>query len=324
MVSTHPVRAIMGASEAKAAALAEREPVELRDGYGLRRVTGECSCKYEHPGTPEGQAGCGAPFALWVSWSNPEKWSWKRSETLRWLERNPLNEERSVDWRPATPPTPLDVEEERELQDAAATQLADTRKAAESWRTGLAGFLAILVAIFFVKGKSSFDDISGSGWKWALGILLGLSAALALFGAYRAIRAAYGVPRDEYLGEVPWFFRPLPPTTPRHIYDYGTVSAWRHAMARASVNDLRWAKLATLGSLAAFIAAAAITWAAPGRPATAYTKVAYRNGGTTTTTVCGESAETTPGAITIKLAPRGEQKIPLSDVLSIDAVKSCG
>jgi hypothetical protein len=322
MVSTHPVRAIMGASEAKAAALAEREPVEVPDGYGLRRVAGECCCNYEHPGTPEGQAGCGAPFALWVAWSNPEKWSWKRSETLQWLERNPPNEQRVVDRRPAASPRPLDVEEERALQVAAATQLGDTRKAAESWRTGLAGFLAILIAIFFVKGKSSFDDISGSGWKWALGTLLGVSAGLALFGAYRAIRAAYGVPRDEYLGEVPWFFRPFPPTTPRHIYDYSTVSAWRHAMARTSVNDLRWAKLATLGSLAAFVAAAAITWAAPGRPATTYTKVTFRKAGTTAT-ACGESVKATSDTITIKLAPSGTQTIPVSDTVSVAVVKSC-
>jgi hypothetical protein len=95
-------------------------------------------------------------------------------------------------------------------------------------------------------------------------------------------------------------------------------------MARTSVNDLRWAKVATLGSLVAFVAAAAVTWIAPSRPATAYTKVTYRQGGATTTTVCGESAESTPSAITIKLAPSGEQKIPLSDVVSIDAVKSCG
>lgn len=309
MVSTHPVRAILAASEAKAAAGAEREAVAVPDGYGIRRVTGECACKHEHTGTPEGKGGCGAPFALWISWSSNPK-------------RKKLSEKRTVNHSPAAAPRPLDVEEERALQDAAATQLEDTRKAAESWRTGLAGFLAILIAIFFVKGKSSFDDISGSGWKWALGVLLVVSAALALFGAYRAIRAAYGVPRDEYVGEVPWLFRHLPPTSPRHIYDYGTVSAWRHAIARTSVNDLRWAKLATLGSLATFVSAAAITWIAPGRPATTYTKVTFRKAGTAAT-VCGESVKATSDAITIKLAPSGTQTIPVSDTVSVAVVKSC-
>jgi hypothetical protein len=323
MVSTHPIRAIL--AEHTAQTKARREAGAELKGYGLRRVTGECCCKYPHQGTPEGQAGCGAPFALWIWWSNPKqwsRWSWKRSGTLQWLERNPLNENRTVKKSAAAAPQPLDVEEERALQNAAATQLEDTRKAAESWRTGLAGFLAILIAIFFVKGKSSFDDISGSGWKWALGILLGVSAALALFGAYRAIRAAYGIPRDEYVGEVPWFFRPLPPTSPRHIYDYGTVSAWRHAMARTSVNDLRWAKLATIGSLVAFVSAAAITWAAPGRPATTYTKVIYRKAGAAAT-ICGESVEATSDAITIKLAPGGTQTVPVSDTVSVAVVKSC-
>jgi hypothetical protein len=323
MVSTHPTRAIM--AEHTAQTTAKREAGALLKGYGLRRVTGECGCKYTHPGTPEGQAGCGAPFALWIWWSNPMKWSrwsWKRSGTMQWLERTPLNERRTVKKSAASAPQPLDVEEERALQDAAATQLKDTRKAAESWRTGLGGFLAILIALFFVKGKSSFDDISGSGWKWALGGLLVASAVLALFGAYRAIRAAYGVPRDEYVGEVPLLFRPLPATSPRHIYDYGTVSAWRHAMARTSVNDLRWAKLATLGSLATFVFAAAITWVAPGQPAAKYTKVTYRQAGTVAT-VCGESVKTSTGSITIRLAPNGTQDIPVSDLVSVAVVKSC-
>jgi len=288
------------------------------EDYDFRRVTGECCCKYEHANTPEGRSGCGAPFALWISWSLKPMQGWWRK-----LRSQPKGGHRDVPApEPASVPRPLDLEEDRLLRNASATQLEDARKAAESWRTGLAGFLAILIAIFFVKGKSSFDDISGSGWKWALGVLLVVSAALALFGAYRAIRAAYGVPRDEYVGEVPWPFRHLPPTSPRHIYDYGTVSAWRHAMARTSVNDLRWAKVATLGSLATFVSAAAITWIAPGRPATTYTKVTFRKAGTAAT-VCGESVKATSDAITIKLAPSGTQRIPVSDTLSVAVVKSC-
>jgi hypothetical protein len=93
-------------------------------------------------------------------------------------------------------------------------------------------------------------------------------------------------------------------------------------MARTSVNDLRWAKLATIGSLVAFVSAAAITWAAPGRPATTYTKVTYRKAGTVAT-ICGESVEATSDAITIKLAPGGTQTIPVSDTVSMAVVKSC-
>jgi hypothetical protein len=242
---------------------------------------------------------------------------------LRRLLGRPKTGRRKVDaLKPAAEPSPLDVQEERELGAATATQLADVRKAAESWRTGLAGFLAILVAVFFIKGKDSFDDISGTGWRTALAVLLLVSAAFALYGAYRALRAAYGTPRDEYVGEVPLLFRHLHPTTARYIYDYGTVSAWHYAAARIAVNDLRRAKVATIGSLITFAAAASITWFAPGPSAPGFAEVTYRTHGTTAT-ICGKSIESRAGTLTVE-PPRSEtQKILPRQIVSVMVVKTC-
>ncbi len=153
-------------------------------------------------------------------------------------------------------------------------------------------------------------------------MLLLVSAALALFGAYRALRAAYGTPRDEYLGEISPLFRRLPSTTPRYIYDYGTVSAWHHAAAQTAVNDLRLAKGATIGSLLAFAAAASVTWFAPGPPAPAFLKATYQTL-ETTATICGESIASPTGTLTIKPAEGEAQKIQLPEVISIKVVKSC-
>jgi hypothetical protein len=214
------------------------------------------------------------------------------------------------------------LEEEKELRASAATQLADVRKAAESWRNGLAGFLAILVAVFFIKGKSSFDDIDGGGWKALLAALLLVSATLALYGAYRALRAAFGTPRDDYLGEVSPLFRLLHRTTPRDIYRYGTVSAWHHASARTAVGDLRQAKVATVFSLIAFGAAAAITWYAPGPPAPAFVSATYRTGGATTT-ACGKAVDSPAGMLWVKPASGAVQKIPLKAAESVKVVAGC-
>jgi hypothetical protein len=321
-VSTHPVRAVM--SDAAANALAAAADISRPAGYGIRRVTGECSCLHEHSDAPEGRAGCGAPFALWISWSTE---TCTRSRLRRWLRSllgRPKGEEREVaPLRSAGKAEPLALEEERQLHLAASTQLADVRKAAESWRTGLAGFLAILVSVFFVKGKDSFDDISGTGWKNALATLLLVSATLALYGAYRALRAAYGTPRDEYLGEISPLFRLLHPTTPRDIYKYGTVSAWHHASARTAVGDLRQAKVATIGSLISFGAAAAITWFAPGPPPPGFVSATYRPSGQPTTTTCGEAVPSPTGTLSIRPAAGSTQTLALEDVRSIKVVASC-
>jgi hypothetical protein len=248
-VSTHPVRSVMSDQEARERAAADGCPAGARNG--LRRVTAQCRCRHNHPDTPDSEDGCGAPFALWVYWAREDE-KGRGRDAKQW---------------PARATSLLDLEEEIALQRSASSQLADVRRSAESWRTGLAGFLAILIAIFFIRGKDSFDDIRGGGWKALLAALLLFAAGSALYGAYRALRAAYGVPRDEYLGEVTGMFRLIPDalrTTPRDIHDYGTVSAWQHAFARQAVADLRHAKVATVVSVIAVASAAAVTWFAPG------------------------------------------------------------
>jgi hypothetical protein len=299
--STHPLRAVVSADAAREQAA--RDEVVSPSGHAVFRVVAECGCAHEHTGTPGGRHGCGAPYAVWVSWPTAD---------------GPAGRARDVTVAPAAEPSALDVEEARVLRTAGATQLVDIRKAAESWRTGLAGFLAILVAVFFIKGKDSFDDIGGGGLKRALAVLLLVSAALALFGAYRALRAAYGTPRDEYLGEVSWPFRHLPATTPRNIYDYGTVSAWRHAAARTAVDDLRLAKVATVASLLSFAAAAAITWFAPGPSAPAYVRADDGRG-----TVCGRLLQSSGGMLTIEPRQGETRTLALARLVSLDVVPSC-
>jgi hypothetical protein len=321
MLSTHPIRAVMSDASAKVAAASDE--VAPPAGYALRRVTTECSCLYKHTNAPEKQPGCGVPFALWVAWSTD---TCTRSWFRRWLRslygKLPGDERKVEPLRSAGAAEPLALQEERQLGAAAATQLADVRKAAESWRNGLAGFLAILVAVFFIKGKDSFEDIDSGTWKAFLATLLLVSGSLALYGAYRALRAAYGTPRDEYLGEVSALFRLLHATTPRDIYKYGTVSAWHHASARTAVGDLRQAKVATVLSLVAFGTAAALTWFAPGPPPPAFVRATYRVEGTPTTS-CGKVVDSPAGTLWLKPASGPVQKIPLQDADSVKVVASC-
>lgn len=99
---------------------------------------------------------------------------------------------------------------------------------AENWRTGLAALLAVLTATLFIKGKSSIDDIDPGLWRWSVIVPLLLAGIAATFGAYRAIRAAYGVPRDEWV------------EVDKGLRKHGSLSAWSHAFAVTTVNDLRF------------------------------------------------------------------------------------
>lgn len=261
-----------------------------------RVIATQCRCGYEHTGKPESQHGCGAPIAL----------------ALRWPKGKPDDVKLFT-----VKASPFERREEEELQETLAAQLAQVRNAAESWRTGLGGFLAVLAVVFFVKGATSFDDLA-HGWRWPLAVLLLASAGSALYGAYRAIRAAYGTPADEYVpgrGRVWQSLRKrLPATTPRHIHDYDSVGAWQDGLAGQSVTDLRHAKVATVFAAICFAAAAAVTWLAPGRGGSERLVVEARTG-----SVCGKVV-TQRGDV---LVVDGSREVALRDVVSVKPVSGC-
>src|SRR4051812_31943491 len=91
-------------------------------------------------------------------------------------------------------PSPAAVHEHEAIEALAERQLADARKAAENWRTGLAGLLTLLTTILVVRGKDSISDIA-VGWRWPLGFCLVGAVVIAVAGAYWSLAAAYGRPR---------------------------------------------------------------------------------------------------------------------------------
>ena len=207
--------------------------------------------------------GCGAVFAVWVRWADSRGAGTPPS--------------RAIEPEPGPKPTLLALGQEQALQVTKTTELADVRKAAENWRTGLGALLAILVAVLFLEGKQSLDEIGSTVLQVLLAALLVTSAVAALYGAYRAVRAANGIPSDEYAGNddsalmklVDRGKRRLPKDwlrTPDDPAEYETVGAWRHAFVQLAVNDLRHAKVATIASLLLFAVAVIITWIVPAEP----------------------------------------------------------
>ena len=238
-------------------------PVESADASSRSRlITTECCCSHRHGGAPSNTRGCGAAFALRVSFdhisSGPGSESAPRCATAQLTARSAA--------------TLLGLEQERAMQVAQQTELADVRSQAGNWRTGLGALITVLTVVLFVQGKKSFDDLPHQWLRWILAALLIASASAAIYGAYRAVRAAYGLPSDEHTGSegsplmasVERLKEHLPrwltTKTPGDPAGYATVGAWRHAFARLAVNDLRQAKVATIVSLIAFLCAAIVTW----------------------------------------------------------------
>jgi hypothetical protein len=248
ITATVPARAVQ-------APWAERAPDFGSNALGRRFVTLACNCADSHGGAPVNSAGCGAGFSVWLGWG----------------ERVPSTAWSVATIAPGPAATRLGVEQEHLLHERRATELDAVRKAAENWRTGLGALLALLVAVYFLKGKESIDDISSEGARrWLAALLLG-AGGCAVVGAYRAVRAAYGLPSDEYTGIADSrLMRATVPVkralafgmlrTPGGPEQYATVGAWRHAFARLAVNDLRIAKIMTVLSLLLFTGAVLVNW----------------------------------------------------------------
>jgi heme A synthase len=87
-----------------------------------------------------------------------------------------------------------DVQFEDDLDQYSAEQLSSARKAAESWRTGLAALAALVATASVVKGRDTISSLP-PGAAVALGVLAGGSLLASLVGATVALRAAYGWPQ---------------------------------------------------------------------------------------------------------------------------------
>ncbi len=61
---------------------------------------------------------------------------------------------------------------------AAERQLDDVRKAAESWRNGLAGLLALITTVSVVKGRSTLAEIRPD-WQICVAVITLLSSSPA-------------------------------------------------------------------------------------------------------------------------------------------------
>lgn len=134
-----------------------------------------------------------------------------------------------------------------DLEALAAEQLDSVRRTAENWRTGLAGLLALVATILFLKGPDSISKLE-SWVRWSLSTMLVICLGIALAAAWLALRAAFGTPRVVDVAE---------------IEREGGVKPYRAGLARRAVEHLNWSKRLTVSAAVILSAVTVLYWNAP-------------------------------------------------------------
>ncbi|MGW5277534.1 hypothetical protein ACWEQP_34430 [Streptomyces sp. NPDC004044] len=197
---------------------------------------------------------------------------------------------------PSTPASRQRADESRRLLD---DELARTRAQAENWRNGLAGLLGLLTTVGIIKGPNTVQGLTG-GPRAAVGLLLLGGLLLAAFGAFFAMRAAFGLPR-----------RRLADASLKELLTRERLTV------RQAVRDLRRAIVAGFLALAVVTAGVGLTWYGPrsGKPGV---RVVEIDGSMLCGTLVGVDAKE------VRLRVNGvERRLPVGRVGFAKSVGSC-
>jgi hypothetical protein len=198
---------------------------------------------------------------------------------------------------PGSASTPADLAAAQAQQALVDSSLEKVRKAADSWRTGLLAVLALIGTLSVVKGRENFVDLAAPA-PLLIGMCLGLALLAAAIGSYRAMRAAYGEPRQRRSSG---------------------VLLWDHQDATDAVRHLNAAKWDFFIALPAVALAVALAWYAPKAAGNPLALVRADDAGSP---VCGELVSAGPLGITIK--EDGSPKlIAFNDLRSLALTEDC-
>jgi hypothetical protein len=199
--------------------------------------------------------------------------------------------------KPASPATAAGAAAEKLAQEISGSELANVRKAADNWRTGLIAMLGLVTTVLVVKGRESFADLSLPG-QLIIGTSLIIAIVLAAVGSWQAMRAAYGDPK------------------PRQTAD--NILTWDRQDALATVESLKLARRLFFGALAAILVAVIATWFWPTEEAA---KVRADFG---SVKVCGKLVGVSGDGLQLIIKEDGTDKSnPIAAMKSLAIVKAC-
>lgn len=211
---------------------------------------------------------------------------------------------------PSGPPEPGEgrSDELAQLAATSAQQLDSVRGTAENWKTGLAGLLALVTTLLFLKGRDAVGDIDRSS-AVVIAIILVVALFVAVAATWCALRAAYGVPQT---------------VTLTSLRSHGGIEGYRAGRAEQSLRDLNWARCLSLGATFLFAGAIVAYWFAPAArdPQPGYLEIRTRDG----RSLCGRLEPAPPEMVTLRDAHGVAENIRPSDItaLVMHAINDCG
>lgn len=185
------------------------------------------------------------------------------------------------------------------VQALRATQLDRARQAADKWRTGLVGALALITAVSVIKGRETIEDLT-PGYRLAVALSLLSALIIAVVGAHLGMRASFGSPN-------------LQPLTgdPSELLD------WEQSVSSQTVRDIHSAAACTYFVLAFLALGVGLTWFGPVSPP-AYVSVTSNDG----SSICGSLDSGNAKVIAVR-SDGEEIKIPTREVKNLTIKKTC-
>lgn len=202
---------------------------------------------------------------------------------------------------PAVASTEAALRDEEELNQAAATQLSNTRKTAENWKNGLAGLLTLVTTVLFIKGKSTVDEFT-PGWRIVVGVVLLAALAVAVWGTWLSLRAAYGTPKVVRAADVA---------------AQGGLTGWRLDQTESAIGDLTVARILAVVAAGLIAVVIALSWWTRKAPP-AYVSVTKGS-----STYCGELTRFDNGTLDLRIDSKHTMTLSVQAVGSLKLVSSC-
>jgi hypothetical protein len=200
-----------------------------------------------------------------------------------------------------TPSTPVALKDEEEFNQAAATQLTNTRKTAENWKTGLAGLLTLVTTVLFIKGKSAIEDFT-PGWRIVVGLLLLFALSLAVWATWLSLRAAFGTPKLVRASD---------------IAASGGLTGWRLQQTESAIADMNLGRVLALVAAGLVALVLALSWWTPKSPPAFVSLTKGKE------TFCGELRRFDNGTVKLRLDPEHDKTFSVAQVSSLKVVNSC-
>ncbi|MCI3271488.1 hypothetical protein [Streptomyces cylindrosporus] len=211
--------------------------------------------------------------------------------------------------RPAAAPSAFDLAERDAFATLSAASLDAVRSSAETWRNGLSAFITLVTAGVVIKGRDTTSALS-TEWRAAVTVLVVGGLLAAIVGLWEALAAQAGT-------------RPRAITLSAVHDEYGSVAAYKVALATGAATRVRRAQNLVAVALVLLLAGVVVSWWAPtdsGGDKPVYLKVSHRGG-----IGCGTLNSADGGKLRLKEPGRHEPAvIPLTDVTDIVVVKTCG